>query len=139
MHCAWKRLTPRHAKRGENPFDVVNRVLDTVNLNTNYFQNLLLQGTFLPAGRTLKTADPSMGIMPNCTVLHPDIALAKQVVEHTTGIGFNLDSVKDPVKMMRQLGQIPEQDETGRKPGIMITLDWKHDRIDEFVKCKQSI
>jgi hypothetical protein len=110
-----------------------------VQLNTPYYSQLLLQGTFLPAGRTLKTACPERGVMPNCTVLEPDLALAKRVIRHTTGVGFNLNEERDPVSTMKRLGELPEADATGRKPGIMITLDWKHARIIDFIRCKQTI
>ena len=77
--------------------------------------------------------------MPNCTVLEPDLALAKRVIRHTTGVGFNLNEERDPVSTMKRLGELPEADATGRKPGIMITLDWKHARIIDFIRCKHTI
>jgi hypothetical protein len=101
MQCAWKHLTLRHARLGESPFDVVARVLQTVGLENPTYRKLLLEGKFLPAGRTLKTATPGVGVMPNCTVIEPDVVKARQSLQHTTGLGVNLDDANDPVNVMR--------------------------------------
>lgn len=77
--------------------------------------------------------------MPNCTVLEPDLALIKVHMKETTGVGVNLDDVRDPVRMMEEMGRLAEADETGRKPGMMVTLDWKHAKIDSFLECKRNI
>ena len=73
---AWRHLTLRHSNRGETPRDVVTRVLDTVKLNRKEYQELLLSGSFLPAGRTLKTARPGHGVLPNCVVVRPSLPVA---------------------------------------------------------------
>ena len=76
--------------------------------------------------------------MPNCTVIEPDLAMARAMLKHTTGLGVNLDQASDPVAVMRAIGALPEPDATGRKPGIMATLSWNHPRIGDFVACKRT-
>lgn len=55
---------------------------------------------------------------------------------HSIGVGTNLDKLPDPVARMKELGNIPPADPTGRKPGIMATLSWRHERARDFCIAK---
>jgi ribonucleotide reductase alpha subunit len=121
---------------GESPLDVVNRVCETLAIKDASMIDMLCDARFIPAGRTLKTAHPLRGVFPNCTVLDPDVDRFKQAMAQSIGVGTNLDSVRDPVECMKELGKIPPADPTGRKPGIMATLSWRHERAQEFCVAK---
>lgn len=134
--CAWRQLTLRHSWQGETARDVVGRVMKTVGIESEQLTEMMLSGRFLPAGRTLKTARPGRGIMPNCTVLTPDPELFDKVMRESIGVGTNLDNIGDPVPLMRRLGAIPPADPTGRRPGILCSLSWKHPKAVDFCRAK---
>jgi hypothetical protein len=136
VSCAWRHLTLRHAWPKETNLDVIERVLKTIGTDSRSLANMMVNGRFLPAGRTLKTATPGKGIMPNCTVLAPDPDVFRRVMIESIGVGTNLDGLGDPVKRMKQLGSIPPADPTGRRPGILNSLSWKHPKAVEFCRAK---
>lgn len=136
-------LSSRHSKTCETLFDALVRVAQTVaknDVSLNKYCELLTQGHFLPAGRTLLTADPrSKTIIPNCAVVPPDPQLYRSLMPLTIGLGSNLNYVTDVVSTMKILGKIPKPDATGRKPGIMQTLKWDHPEVLDFIHCKHGV
>jgi hypothetical protein len=89
--------------------DVIQRVVNTIGVKDGEMVDMLVQGRFLFAGRTLKTADPERGVFPNCTVLPLDLGLIRQVMSRTIGVGVNLDdlSATQVLESMHQLNTIP--------------------------------
>lgn len=138
-----KILSSRHSKTCETLLEAVERVTRTVAKNKvsyGLYLDLLSRGHFLPAGRTLLTADPvTKTVIPNCAVVPPDPQIYKALMPLTIGLGSNLNHVTNVVSTMRMLGRIPKADATGRKPGIMQTLAWDHPEVLEFIHCKQGV
>lgn len=95
---------------------------------------------FIPAGRTLATADPATGvILPNCTVLAHDSWERRTLLRQTVGIGTNFDcasSADNLEEMLQAAASEPKSDLSGRTPGLMGTLHWRHPAAKRFVECK---
>jgi hypothetical protein len=109
---------------------------------------------FLPAGRTLGTADPATRtIVPNCTVASlgessrsfaDDLALRAAVLDRTTGIGGSLDALPRDISgaelttVLDMLGAQPPRDVTGRRPGLLLTMSADHPGVGDFLRYKAS-
>ena len=146
------RLLRRYAQAGESSYrDVIRRViltlkedLPTWGLSLNSICELTGASggkpRFVPAGRTLATANPATRtILPNCTVLAHDAKERKTLLGQTVGIGTNFDDAKsaeDLGEMLDAAASEPLPDNSGRIPGLMGTLRWRHPAANKFVTCK---
>ncbi|XP_062509903.1 vitamin B12-dependent ribonucleoside-diphosphate reductase-like [Corticium candelabrum] len=147
------KLLARYAQAGELSYtDIIRRVVLTLKSDLTSWGLHLdsiseLTGArpgatprFIPAGRTLATANPQTGaILPNCTVLRFDSPERKPLLQQTVGIGTNFDEAKsedDLERMLRKAASEPQADGSGRTPGLMGTLHWKHPAARKFVSCK---
>lgn len=122
----------------------LSRVARTVARNPqerDEFGSLMQRGHFLPAGRTLLTADPvTKSVIPNCAVVPPTIKAFDDFMRCTTGLGTCLNPLHpgQVVGRLEQLCSVPQADATGRKPGIMATLHWAHPDAPALISTKEA-
>ena len=123
----------------------VARVLSRGNSkNKSRYQKQILAKKFIPAGNTLLAGvDP---IMPNCSILPsineenlgPLLTKAKNLWKKRIGIGFDLSTAEDPIRILDILSQANHNIKLSHRPnrGNMAVLRHNHPRILEFVYLK---
>ena len=149
--AATRRALGRVLSARHSPFpgvetlsQALDRVVRTVARNPqekDEFSTLMKRGAFLPAGRTLLSADPVVkAVIPNCAVVPPTIKAFESFMRHTTGLGTCLNSIHpgSVVSRLEQLCNVPVADATGRKPGVMATLHWAHPDAAALVDAKAA-
>lgn len=123
----------------------VARVLSRGNSkNKSRYQKQILAKKFIPAGNTLLAGiDP---VMPNCSILPsineknlgPLLSKAKNLWKKRIGIGFDLSTAEDPIRILDILSQANHNIVLSHRPnrGNMAVLRYNHPRILEFVYLK---
>ena len=123
---------------GETLYEILERVRRTVG---DRYGTLLHSGSFVPAGRTLYTACPGRGIIPNCAVIPwDDIQTQKDLLQYSTGVGVNFDDVapNNILGAMETIASLPEPDHSRRTPGLMGTLHYEHPAAETFIHAKRN-
>lgn len=106
----------------------------------------LLHKKFFPAGNTLLAGiEP---IRPNCTILpavdeaniEHTIDRARNLWESRIGMGFSLNSLKDPVSALKELSNINNMIKFDHRPqrGNMATISALHPSVEEFIFAKSG-
>ena len=122
----------------ETLFQIMERVRATVG---DQYGSLLHTGSFVPAGRTLRTACPDLGIQPNCAVIPwRDLSTQHALLYESTGVGVNFDSAPEGtvLRAMKAIANLPKADHTKRTPGLMGTLHYTHPDAKAFVDAKRN-
>jgi ribonucleoside-diphosphate reductase alpha chain len=110
------------------------------------YSEMILRKRFIPAGNTLLAGiDP---VRPNCCILPPinEINYDEMIIKCRTlwsdriGIGFDLSTSYDPVKLLKELSYENSKIKLGHRPqrGNMAVLNARHPKIKEFISCKSS-
>lgn len=134
--CAdWNTLAKRVAQELSNTEDEYKLYLD-----------IIINKAFIPAGNTLVAGVKP--ITPNCSILgtlteenfDEMLELSKKLWSQSTGIGFDLSGLINPVARLRELSKANDNIDLGHRPkrGNMAVLDIRHPKIREFISCKNT-
>lgn len=132
----WNTLTKRVAKEIAENKDEYEKYLD-----------ILQNQAFIPAGNTLVAGIKP--ITPNCSILgtltdenfDSMLELSKKLWIQSTGIGYDLSGLNDPVSRLKLLSEANDAIDLKHRPkrGNMAVLNINHPRIKEFICCKNTL
>ena len=124
---------------------VVKNILNNEENNEPYLE-IIKHKAFIPAGNTLTTGVKPL--TPNCSILgtlteenfDTMLELSKFLWNQSTGIGFDLSGLKDPVEKLRILSIANDLIDLKHRPkrGNMAVLNINHPQIKEFICCKTT-
>lgn len=154
FHCLNKRVVPldlltRYSFNGDKS-QLYKRVVDYIDPKDykNDILKIIMDEKFLPAGNTLVAG--SQKLSPNCAIIgeitnqnvNDKKDLFIKLLSSAIGVGLDLSKTNDPVKILKDFSREAKNislkwDRPLR--GNMATLDITHDKITEFISCKNNL